>query len=156
MLTYRLVRLTETHSDVLANGLLRKVQQSERTRGYCNVPPEELRQRVFEIYRHLGEWLLDKSEREVEQRYMEIGTRRAEQRVPLSDLVWAIVLTKENLWEFITDESIPERPVELFGRLELVQVLDQFFDRAIHAAVVGYERAIMRHAKEPSMVGKTG
>ena len=39
MLAYRLVRLIETHSDALAAGLLQKVQKSEFTRDYRNVPP---------------------------------------------------------------------------------------------------------------------
>ncbi len=141
MVTYRFVRLIEDRSDVLATGLLHKVQTSKRTTKYSDVPPEELRQRVFEIYRHLGEWLLDKSEIDIERRYTEIGSRRAQQGVPLSQLIWAIILTKDNLWEFILDEAYPDRPVEIFGQRELLQLLDQFFDCAIHAAALGYERA---------------
>jgi hypothetical protein len=144
MLAYRLVRLIETHSDALASGLLKKVQSSELTRSYRNVPPEELQQRVYEIYRHLGDWLLGKSAFDIEQRYQEIGTRRAHQGVPISELIWVIVLTKENLWEF---------PVEVFGELEMMQLLDQFFDRAIYFASVGYERALSAHEMPHAGVG---
>ena len=140
MLAYRLVRLIETHSDALVAGLLEKVQSSEFTGDYCNVPPEELKQRVYEIYRHLGEWLLGKTEFDIKERYREIGARRAEQNVPLSQLVWVIVLTKENLWEFLKHEAGMERPVEVFGELEMLQLLDQFFDRAIFYASLGYEK----------------
>jgi len=70
---------------------------------------------------------------------LKIGAKRAEQRVPLSEVVWVIVLTKENLWEFIKKESVLERPVEVFGELEMLQLLEQFFDRAIYYASVGYE-----------------
>lgn len=142
MLAYRLVRLIETHSDALAAGLLLKVQNSEFTRDYRNVPPEELKQRVYEIYRHLGEWLLGKTEFDIQERYREIGARRAEQNVPLSQLVWVIVLTKENLWEYLKHEAGMERPVEVFGELEMLQLLDQFFDRAIFHASAGYEKAL--------------
>jgi hypothetical protein len=145
MLAYRLVRLIETHSDALAAGLLEKVQSSELTRAYQNVAPEELRQRVYEIYRHLGDWLLGKSAFDIEQRYEEIGTRRAHQGVPISELIWVIILTKENLWEFVKKENVMERPVEVFGELEMMQLLDQFFDRAIYYASVGYERALAAH-----------
>src|ERR1700758_299082 len=100
MLAYRLVRLIETHSDALASSLLAKVQTSELTRSYRNVPAEELKRYVYEIYRHLGDWLLGKSEFDIEQRYEEVGTRRAHQSVPLSELFWCLALTKENLWEF--------------------------------------------------------
>ena len=145
MLAYRLVRLIETHSDTLAAALLEQVQSSELARAYRNVPPEELRQRVYEIYRHLGDWLLGKSAFDIEQRYEEIGTRRVHQGVPISELIWVIILTKENLWEFLKKENVMERPAEVFGELEMMQLLDQFFDRAIYYASVGYERALAAH-----------
>jgi hypothetical protein len=145
MLAYRLVRLIETHSDALASGLLGKVQSSELTRAYRNVAPEELKQAVYEIYRHLGDWLLGKSAFDIGQRYEEIGTRRARQGVPIHELIWVIILTKENLWEFLKKEAVMERPVEVFGELEMMQLLDQFFDRAIYYASVGYERALAAH-----------
>ena len=62
--------------------------------------------------------------------------------MPLSELIWVIVLTKENLWDFIKKESVLERPVEVFGELEILQLLEQFFDRAIYHASVGYEREV--------------
>ena len=139
MLTYRLVRLIETHSDTLAAGLLAKVRNSPRLAGYSQVPPEELKQRVYEIYHHLGEWLLGKKKIDLELRYKEIGARRAAQGVPQSELMWAIILTKENLWEFINRESGMDRPPEVFSHLELLEQLERFFDRAIHSAALGYE-----------------
>ena len=141
MLAYYFVRLIETHSDALASKLLNKVQQSGSTRAYSGVPPKELQQRVYEIYEHLGDWLLGKKDVDIERRYREIGARRYYQQVPLSELIWAIVLTKHNLWEFLTWESIADRPVKVFGELEVLQLLSQFFDRAIYYAAMGYEQA---------------
>jgi len=149
MLLYRLVRLIETHSQALAANLLEKVQNSEHTRNYCNVPPEELKERVYEIYRHLGEWLIGKTEFDIEKRYLEIGERRAQQHVPLSQVAMVIILTKENLWDFLKKESVIDRPVEVFGELEMLQMLEQFFDHAIFYAAVGYERAVASGVTEP-------
>jgi hypothetical protein len=145
MLAYRLVRLIETHSDALAGSLLERVRNSPLLTEYRNVPPEDLKQRVYEIYRHLGEWLLSKSEQDIERRYVEIGAQRAAQQVPLSQLNWTIILTKENLWEFLKKESAMERPTEVFGELEMLQLLDQFFDRAIYYGAVGYEQYRAAH-----------
>jgi hypothetical protein len=145
MLAYRLVRLIETHSDALAASLLDRVRKSSRLRDYRNVPPEELRQRVHEIYQHLGEWLLSKSDADIERRYVEIGARRAAQDVPLSQVIWTITLTKENLWEFLKKESVIDRPTEIFGELEMLQLLEQFFDRAVYFAAIGCEKY---HARE--------
>lgn len=148
MLAYRLVRLIETHSDALANSLLQRVQTAETARDYMKVPAEELKTRVYEVYRHLGEWLLGKSEFDIENRYVEIGRRRAEQGVALSQLVWTIIQTKENLWDFLRRESVLDRPVEIFGELELLQLLEQFFERAIYYAAVGYEREMNENASQ--------
>jgi hypothetical protein len=140
MLAYRLVRLIENHSDTLATGLLKKVQASDCTSSYHHVPPEELKERVYEIYRHLGDWLLGKTEFDIEKRYLEIGARRAEQQVPLSQLTMTIIFTKENLWDFLKNQAVLDRPTEVFGELEMLQLLDKFFDTAIYYAAVGYER----------------
>jgi len=142
MLLYRFVRLIETHSQALAASLLNRVQNSDDTQAYQSVPPDELKQRVYEIYRHLGDWLLGKTEFDIEQRYLEIGARRAQQHVPYSQVAMVIVLTKENLWEFLKTQSDMERPVEVFGELEMLQMLERFFDHAIYWAAVGYEREI--------------
>lgn len=147
MMLYRLVRLIETHSEALAGCLLDRVRNSELTPSFQkNVPAEELKERVREVYRHLGEWLIGKDEMHLEQRYLTIGAQRAAQHVPVSELIWVIVLTKENLWEFIKKESVMERPVEVFGELEMLQLLEQFFDRAIYYATVGFELASAEQA----------
>ncbi len=141
VLGWRLVRLIETHSDQLARGLLDRVENSERCREFVQkVPPEDLKQKVYEIYHHLGQWLLTKTEHDIEHRYIAIGERRAEQGVCLSSLMFVIVATKEHLWEYVTREAMADRPVELFQELELFQLVEQFFDRAVYFAAIGYER----------------
>src|ERR1035441_5465282 len=78
MMLYRLVRLIEAHSQSLATSLRDQVESCELTPSFHkNVPSEELKERVYEIYHHLGEWLMGKDEFHLEQRYMAIGARRA-------------------------------------------------------------------------------
>ncbi|MGA8216696.1 MAG: hypothetical protein WB799_24135 [Candidatus Sulfotelmatobacter sp.] len=142
MFSYRLVRLIESHADTLAAGLERKVTSSAYTSCFHTIPAHELRERVYEIYRHLGDWLLGKNQEDIEPRYREIGARRASQKVPLPELIQAIVLTKENLWDFLKSEAVLDRAVEIMGELELLQMLEQFFDRAIYFAAVGYQEQV--------------
>ena len=141
MHAYRLVRLIEAHSDALANSLLDRVQHSPSTRSYHKVPTEELRQRVREVYERLGEWLLGWNEADLERRYREIGARRYRQQVPLAELIWAIVLTKETLWQYVSWETLPDRTPEVLGEIELVNLVGQFFDSAIYFATAGYDEA---------------
>ena len=141
MIALRLVRLIEDHSDKLAQGLLEKFRASPRTQDFSNVPAQELRERVHEILYHLSEWLLQKKDSDIEKRYREIGARRSAQNVSLSDYCWAIVLTKEHIWEFLQRQGFLQSPMEIYGELELLRLLDQFFDRAMYYVTEGYEHA---------------
>ena len=147
LLAYRLVRLIETHADRLAETLLVKLETCDKCPDFTKrVPAEEFRQRVYEVYDHLGEWLLGKKEEDIARRYMEIGKRREAQGLPLSQLLNAIVLMRKNLWEYLKNEADVEKPVEVFGELEALELLEEFFDRALFYAALGYEQA--RAAKQ--------
>src|ERR1700693_2915539 len=151
ILSNRLVRLIETHANILALNLAEKVQASAELRDYRKVLTYELNARVYEIYHQLGNWLLERKEQDIEHRYRAIGSRRAAQGVPLSQLIRAIVLTKQNLWEFLKRESIVDSPIEIFGAKELLQLLDQFFDSAIYYAALGYEQKPNEHTQHQAM-----
>ncbi len=144
MVGIRLVRLIEERSEELAEGLAQKLRSSERSKNFCRVSADELAQGAREIYHHLGDWLLTKTESDIELRFTALGIRRAQQEIPLSQFMYAILVSKEHLWAFLQREAYADRPVELFGKLELLQMLDQFFDRAAYFAAVGYERACER------------
>jgi hypothetical protein len=138
MIAVRLVRLIEQHSDELTEALLKKFQTSPRTSDLRKVPVQELRNRSHEILKNLSDWLLSKSHGDVERRYREIGAIRASQAVALADVCWGIVLTKEHIWNFLQREGFLRGPVEIYGEMELLRLLDQFFDHAICYCAAGY------------------
>jgi hypothetical protein len=142
VIALRLVHLIENHSDELADGLMNKLHRSPRTRDMRKVPAEEMRGRIHEILQHLGVWLLSKSQTDIERCYQELGARRADQGVSLADFCWSVVLTKEHLWEFLEQQGFLRSPVELYGEMELLRLLDQFFDRALAYATEGYEQRL--------------
>ena len=142
MFCYRFVRLIEAHADTLAAGLEKKVTSSPSVSSFQTMPVHELRERVYEIYRHLGDRLLGKNQADIEQRYREIGARRARQKIPLAEVIQVIVFTKDNLWDFLKSETVVDRAIEIMGELELLQMLEQFFDRAIYFAALGYQEQV--------------
>ena len=76
--------------------------------------------------------------------------------MPLSQLIWAIILTKKNLWDFLKREAVLDRPVEIAGELEVEELVDQFFDRAIFYAAVGYERSMSDESEPARKVSAVG
>ncbi|HUM04127.1 MAG TPA: hypothetical protein VLT90_01625 [Terriglobales bacterium] len=156
MIALRLVRLIESQSDQLAESLLQKLQRSSRAADLRKVPPAEIRERTYEVYRNLSDWLLTKTEEDIARVYKPLGRRRAEQGVALSALCWAIMMIEENLWEFLEMEGMREQPLELLGSLELLRLLDQFFDQAVYYATLGYESHWKdQHERSVSVVSRS-
>jgi hypothetical protein len=149
MIALKLVRLIENHCEELTETLIVELQASARTADLRKVPAEELRGRIHEILQHLNEWLLTKTGRDIEKHYREIGERRAAQNVALSDFCWGIILTKEHLWEFLQRQAFTRGAVEIYGELELLRLMDQFFDRALCSASEGYEHYMQFHHTAP-------
>ncbi len=139
MIALRLVRLIESHSEQLTESLIHKLERSHRAADLHRVPKDEIRERSREVYRNLSDWLLTKTEADIERVYTLVGRRRAEQGVHLSAVCWALMMTEENLWDFLELEGMREKPLEILGGFELLRLLDSFFDQAIYFATLGYE-----------------
>jgi len=135
------VHLIERHADELAMGLTAKLRQSELTSDFRKIPPEELRNTTAELYRNLGEWLLKKTEKDIEQRFVSIAQYRAAEGIRLPQFVWAVVISRNHLHQFLLGHAFADSIFELYSELELQQLLSQFFEHAIYYAVVGYEEA---------------
>jgi hypothetical protein len=101
MIALKLLRLIEAHSEELSLELTQKILGSERTKDYRKLPEHEMRVGALEIYQHLSDWLLTKTDSDIELRYTRLGELRAQQGISLSHFVWAIALTKEHLWGFL-------------------------------------------------------
>jgi hypothetical protein len=141
MLAMRLVKLIEAHSGELCRDLTEQIGKSERMSDFRRIPGEELRLAANEVYRNLGEWLLRKTESDIEARFRALAARRAAEGVRLHQFVWALLLSRDHLWHFLRHQSFADNVVALYSELELQRLTNQFFDRAIYYAVLGYEEA---------------
>lgn len=147
MIALRLVRLIEHHSTPLAEGLMRKLDASEKCSDLRKVPRHEVEERSREIYQHLSEWLVNKTETDIEQLYRNIARRRFEQGVSLSQLYWAFVITKEHLWDYLIHEGATETPLDLRAGFELIRLMEQFFETAIYYMSLEYEELQLTQLK---------
>jgi len=141
MLGMRLVRLIEMHSEALSRNLTERLRNLDRTSDFRNISAPELEQAITEVYRNLGEWLLQKTESEIAARFKAVAARRASEGVRLHQFVSALMLSRDHLWHFLEREAFADNIVELHGELQLYQHLNHFFDCAVYHAIVGYQQA---------------
>ncbi len=145
MIALRLVRLIETHSETLAQNLMRKVDTTGKCSDLHKVPRTEMEARAREVYQNLSDWLIHKTESDIEREYRRIGRRRVEQGVHFSHFYWAMIYIKEELYEFLLREGVTESPLDLRAGFELVRLIEQFFERAVLYVALEYELAGAMH-----------
>jgi hypothetical protein len=153
MLLPSLIRLIETHADELVDQVVKAVRTDPRTAFLHEVSEAELKRRGFDLYRNLGRWLGEKSEADIEATYRENGYRRFQEGVPLSELVHALVLMKQHLWNFVRKNDLPETATNLYSEEQLEMMVGQFFDKAVYHAVRGYEEAWLKEAPASLLAG---
>jgi hypothetical protein len=138
MLLEELVKLIENQADELAALMVRKIRESPRLSGYHRFGDEELAERSRLVYANLGKWMEDEAEGLVAQEYLALGKRRYAERIPLSQVVWALLLIRRNLWEFVEGQGW-DTMEDLKRTLDLELLVVRFIDRAILHTVRGYE-----------------
>lgn len=147
MLSARLVRLIEEHAEPLTAALSKDVQSNPRTRAFHGVSRDQLQKRAYEVYRHLGEWLGHRMNEKIEASYSELGRRAHAEGVPLEDVLYALMLVKYHLRDYVHSAGLLDTAVELYQQLELYRLVGNFFDEAMYWAATGYERAATRHGE---------
>jgi hypothetical protein len=150
MLGLKLVRLIEKHASVLSGELAKEIRTSERTSDFRKIPPADLQLAAAEIYSNLGEWLLQKTEADIEKRFREIGERRAAEGIGLHQFVWVLLISRDHLWHFLQREAFADNVLELYGQLELYQMLNQFFDCAVYYGTLAYYGEAQKKHSDPS------
>jgi hypothetical protein len=142
MRALKLVQHMKANAGRMSEALIQKIRTSDRCRDLLvKVSVEEHKQYALDIYLDLTAWLATETESSIEKRYVALGVRRAEQSVPFSELFWAVCIANEYLWEYMQQECLLEEPVEFWGGVQLLRSLNQFFDRALYFASIGYQEA---------------
>lgn len=150
MLSTRLVTMIEDHAEELSRNLIRDVKNNNHTAHFRHASHDELQELAYGVYRNLGEWLSHKSEEAIDATYSKLAHDRYDEGIPLSEVVYALILTKEHLREYVRSSSLLDTAVELYQEQELRTLVGRFFDKAIYCTVRGYEReAARRHSRNP-------
>ncbi len=155
MLSARLIELIETHADALTQDALKDLTTNARTRSFRLVPKGELEERVFATYRNLRTWLGDPKDDAVRAEYEDWGVTRFRQGIPLSEIIYALILVKHHLRRFVRNHGLVEFSgdrissadmlgVQLYSIQELNYMVGEFFDRAMYYLARGYEAEAIR------------
>ena len=160
MIAAKLIELIEIHASRLTADVTKDLVTNPRTRGFRNVPEEDLRQRVYQLFHHLGNWIGNPKSVEVETEFSGWGRRRFDQSIPLSEIIYAIIVLKQHLRRYIRDNGLVDSafprmegdyllPMHLHSVQDLNARVGEFFDEALYHLACGYEAEAKQTAQAP-------
>ena len=152
MIAGKLVELIENHSSRLTSDVVQDFLTNERTRGFCVVRQDELESRIFEIVHHLGNWIGYSKSVMVRAEFADWGRRRFDQGIPLSEVMYAVIILKQHMGRYVVDNGLVDAafprvdgdyvlPMHLNSLQDLHVRLGRFFDEALYYLACGYEAA---------------
>jgi hypothetical protein len=162
MIAAKLIELIEIHSDQLVKDIAGDLATNERTRGFKSVLPADLEQRLAEIIHHLGNWIGNPRAERVRAEFSNWGARRFNQKIPLSEIVYAIITVKRHLRRFANDHGLIDAsfpridgdyvlPMHLHTLQEFNSTIGRFFDEALYYLASGYEGEAQRESRTPGV-----
>jgi hypothetical protein len=150
MLGARLLQLIQAHAGPLSRDVMDDLMTNERTPTFRRLNAADVEMRVSALFYNLGKWIGDADENAVGDEYEEMGRVRFREGVPVSELVYALLVTKSHLRRYIREHGLVDfagdriAPQELLP-LELHSIQDfnyrvgEFFDQALYHLARGYE-----------------
>jgi hypothetical protein len=155
MISAKVVELIEIHANRLSADAAQDLATNPRTPGFRHVSRQELEHRVFQIFHHLGNWIGDPKSEKVEAEFSDWGKLRFEQGMPVSEIVYAIIVLKQHLRRYIHDNGLVEAafprtesdyvlPMHLYSLQDLNTRIGEFFDEALYYLARGYEAEAQR------------
>ena len=150
MIAERLVELIEIQAHRLAADVVKDLMTNERTRGFRGVRRVDLEERLYQLLHHLGDWISDRRSEKVQREFADWGARRFNQGIPLSEIVFAVIVLKQHLRNYIRDHGLVEAsfpriegdyllPMHLHSLQDLNTQVGLFFDEALYHLARGYE-----------------
>jgi hypothetical protein len=143
MLSGKLARLIEDHSEQIVKAALRQINDNPDLKRLSSLSDSRLVERGREILAHLTRWL-DPSQREALAREHEESAKvQLERGIPLHESVLALQLLRNQAVEYVS-RQLNRTYMELYAEEELERWLTNFFDFLIYALVKGYEAALRK------------
>lgn len=141
MLYEKFIRLVEDHAEALTKEWIHEIKTNPSTKGYRKIDDAILGVRVFDVYKRLGQWILDEdpSDPKTAEHFIKLGRERAKENLKNSEVIYALILARVVLWRYIIDQGVINSIIDLHQSLEFYQKINNFFDKATYFVAVGFE-----------------
>lgn len=153
MLYAKYIRLVEDHAEELTKQWISEINNCPATETYSHMPNDLLATRIYDLYKRLHVWILqnDPGDTKTAEHYLKLGRERANEGIMLSEVTYALILSRVVLWKYIINQGVINNAFDLQQAFEFFQKVNNFYDKAIYLVSIGFESF---HAKDNAEIKK--
>jgi len=142
MLISNLMLNIQTHASRLSGEFVADVVSNPKTPNLARMAREDMERVALDLYVRLADWLAAKQAEELEAEFRTRAHRQRKAGLPLSEIVFAVILLKKHVWEFVKRNVVVDSIGDLYQRDEVIVLISEFFDRLLYATSQGYEEGV--------------
>jgi len=149
MLYRKYIGLLEDHAEQLTRKWISEVRHNPSTPGYQRLPEDVLDERVYDLFQKLGEYLMtnDPSFSKTAEHFIRLGRERAKEGFNVSEVIYALILERVVLWNFILEEGMITTSFDMHQALGFYGKINNFFDKAVYFVAQGFENVHLEEAE---------
>jgi len=143
MISKKFMDAIVNQTEKLARSWCGEVRKSDYMKAYQKLPDEQL-MRVNKIFfDHFAKWITQGlSRKEIGNYFVALGKERYNQKFPLSELQYAVLLAKKVVYDWVKRESLMDSAMEVYQVMELGHMVSSFFDTGNFYIARGYLEAM--------------
>jgi hypothetical protein len=131
--------MIEDHAEELTRSVVEDLKTNPKTPYMHELSTQELHDQSYAVYRNFGQWLMEFSDDAIKAFHFKVARHRLEEGIPLQEIVFAYILKKYHLRDYIRTSGMVDSAVELLQEQELHHLIGSFFDKAIYYTVKEYQ-----------------
>lgn len=146
----KLIDLTESHADKIAQQWAKDVRTNAKTKAYHDVPEEKIIRQAAEFYHNFREMFFNDAPYEQAETYFECYTeKRYWEGIPLHEAVYALILMRRHIWLYAEFQAIFITAVEHRQAVESLSRTILMFDYAMYIITRKYRELMKLEWFEP-------
>lgn len=141
MLYRKYIQMVEDHAEQLTARWTNEVKNNPSTPGYSKMPKALLDKRVYDVFKRLGDYLMqdEPTFNTTAQHFIKLGRERAREGIGLSEVIYSLILERVVIWNFIREEGLISSHFEVYDALGFYEKINNFFDKAVYFISKGFE-----------------
>ncbi len=155
MIIEKLISLLDTELDSLSASWIQLLKENENTASYRRLDDEKLIEYSKFVYRQLKLWLdWQMTSAEVATVFWKVGIEKKTQDFSLSDIFYAMVLARRNLYINIIEKLGEHEGGDISEVIAFTGRITYFFDKIAYFMIKGYEGSDEPTAEDQESLNK--